>query len=71
MKEYVNSPIPDVGEVGGFLSNNPKRVGEHELHGGVITHSRVCRWKRESDKELVKKANKFFELMEDDGICWG
>ena len=71
IKEYVVSPIPDVGEVGGFLSNNPKRVGEYDLHGNEITDSRVYRWKREPDKKLVKKAHGFRELMVDYCKFWG
>jgi hypothetical protein len=71
MKKFVNSPIPDIGEVGGFLSNNPKRIGEYELHGNEITNNRVFRWKRETDKELVKKAHIFHELMEDYCNFWG
>lgn len=71
IKKYVNSPIPNLGKVGHFLSNNPKRIGEHQLHKGVITKSRVCRWKRETDKQLVKKANKFYELMGEYCEFWG
>lgn len=71
MKNHINSPIPSVGEVGGFLSNNPKRIGEYELHGNEITSSRVCRWKREPDKQLVKRANRFYDLMGEYCDFWG
>ena len=70
MKEFVNSPIQD-GNVGGFLSNNPKRIGEYKIHGNEVTDSRVCRWKQEKNQKLVKQANRFYELMKDYRIFWG
>lgn len=71
IKKHVNSPIPDVGKVGGFLSNNPKRFGEYEIHGDDITNNRVCRWKREENQKLVVQANKFYDLMKDYRNFWG
>ena len=70
MKEFVNSPIPNVGKIGSFLSNNPKRLWEYELHKEEITNSRVNRWRRETDKQLVKRANKFFGLMNEYREFW-
>lgn len=61
IKEFIDSPIPTVGDVGKFLSFLPKRKPEFELHGNEITTSRVDRWKKEKNKDLVKWANKFFD----------
>ncbi len=71
IRNHINSPIDDVGTVGGFLSSNPKRIGEYNLHGDNVTKNRVCRWKREKNEKVLAKANKFYQLMKEYRNFWG
>lgn len=71
MKKHIDSPIPNIGMAGGFLSNNPKRIGEYKIHGEDVTSNRVCRWKKEQNDQLVKQANEFYELMKEYRDFWG
>lgn len=64
VKAFVNSPIPNIGDVGSFVANHPRRVNEHNLHGSQITEKRVNRWKQETDEKLLEDAYALFNLME-------
>ena len=71
VKEFVKSPIPNIGEIGGYTSVNPKRGAEYRRHGKKITSLRINRWKKEPDKQLVLRAEKFANLMSDYCNFWG
>lgn len=71
VKAFVKSPIPGVGEVGGFNAANPKRQEEYQLHGGAITDQRVNRWQRESNRELADQAQAVFDRMGEYCEHWG
>lgn len=61
VKHFINSPIPEIGVVGGLLSKLPKRKREYKQHGNKITASSVAKWKTETNADLVKWANDFFD----------
>ena len=67
---FVESDITTIGELGGFLRADRKRVAEGALHGGQITDKRVGRWREESG-ELADQALRVLQLMP--GYCefWG
>lgn len=71
IKAFVDSPIPDVGEIGIFNAGNPERKAEYELHGTQISDKRVSRWKYEQNPILTRDSAKLFELMEDYCTFWG
>ncbi len=60
---FIRSPITKLGDIGTFVSNHPKRVSEHDIHGDKITSQRVHRWKNETDAALVRQAHQVFEHM--------
>jgi hypothetical protein len=70
MKEFVKSPIPKSGKVGGFLSSFSKRKNEYIKHGDEITTNSIGRWRNE-EKRLVKQANRFFNDVSDYCDFWG
>jgi hypothetical protein len=63
VKAFVGSHLDGLGRVGQFNAANPRRALEAELHGGVITRTRVERWKQEADQEVVREAHLMFDLM--------
>lgn len=63
VKSFVGSSIEGIGEVGQFNAANPNRVSEASIHDGEITSSRVARWVREPDTEVVREAKKMIDLM--------
>jgi hypothetical protein len=71
IKEFVNSPIPDTGKIGAFLSTLSKRKREYEQHGNEITTSSIGRWKTESNKNIVRWANKYFDSIPEYCDFWG
>lgn len=71
IKEFVNSPIPDVGEVGEFHRNISAGLHETLTHAGQVTTKRTEIWKRESNIKLLNEANIFFKLMSDYNDFWG
>jgi len=71
MKKFINSPIPDIGEIGQFMGRAPKRKREYGLHGNSITTKHVNRWQEEPNKSLVKLANDFFDSVPDYCEFWG
>lgn len=71
IKKFVKSPIPGgAGDIGGFLSANPKRQDESSVHGSAITDSRVRRWAQEQNQEIVTQAQKAFDLMPEYNKFW-
>jgi hypothetical protein len=70
VKEFVNSPIPDIGDIGGYLSLNQKRMNEFQRHGKNITSLRIQRWKKVRDKGLLSRAKKFYSLMKEYRAFW-
>lgn len=71
IKNFVNSPIPDVGEVGEFHKTIPAGQHEVKMHQGKATTKAVARWQREQNEDLLKQANRFFELMAEYCELWG
>lgn len=63
IKKFTQSHIPTVGDVGKSLSHHPSRIGEHIVHGRLITDRSVGRWKNEEDARLREEAVQTFELM--------
>jgi len=57
--------------VGGFLSNNPKRINEFYEHGFEITIKKIESWKDIDDKLLLKNINTFNNLMDEYREFWG
>ena len=70
VKKFINSPIPNIGNIGGYLSLNQKRVSEFERHGKIITSLRIGRWKTVCDKALRLRAKKFYNLMSEYREFW-
>lgn len=70
VKKFIKSPLPGIGNIGGFLSNNPKRMNEYDVHGNKMTLKRIERWKEESDKELLEDVFRFFNLMSEYCNFW-
>lgn len=64
VRDFVNSPIPHIGEVGSFVATHPRRVNEYDVHGKQITDKRVNRWRKEPDEKLLEDAHAFFSLMD-------
>jgi hypothetical protein len=71
MKSFVRSPIPEMGDVGRFNAENPRRTDEHELHEGSITDKRLGRWRELTDERLRADAYRTFDLMGDYCAFWG
>jgi hypothetical protein len=71
IKAFVESPIPDMGEVGAFTAGNPLRRGESQLHGGRISSKQVARWRIESDPDRAQRAQETFDRMEQYCRFWG
>jgi len=71
IKEFADSPIRGIGEVGIFNKANQARINEYQLHGDAITARRVYRWKQEKDKALLANAQKVFDLMPEYCSFWG
>jgi hypothetical protein len=69
VKQFVNSPILDMGEVGQFLAKNPKRAEELDVHGGKISSARVGRWRQEPEP-VRSEAESMAELMKDYCDFW-
>lgn len=67
--DYVESDIREIGELGSFLSRDPRRVAEGRLHGGEITDIRVARWRQESG-EGAAGAQEVFDMMEEYRDYW-
>lgn len=65
IKDYVNSPIPDIGDIGKYLESLSKRKNEYRKHKNEITTKSIEKWKTEKDKKLVENCNEFF-----DSIPW-
>lgn len=63
VKQFCESPIPGIGDVGSFNASNPKRLAEYELHRDQITDRRIERWKREPDEALRSQAGEIAALM--------
>ena len=63
VREFVESPMPDLGEIGVLNKDNPNRSYEHEKHGPVISAKSVERWKTERNPKLVTEACQLAELM--------
>jgi len=71
IKRFIDSPISEVGEIGGFLSNVPRRINEYNKHGNIITKRSVARWKKDKNKRLIQLSNDFFESVPDYCNFWG
>ncbi len=71
IKTFLESEIPDTGDIGSFNAANVKRKDEYELHGNIITDKRVHRWQQEPDKRLVAEATKIIDLMPHYCDFWG
>lgn len=71
VKKFINSPMPEIGEVGGLLSTLPKRKREYQQHGNRVTTSSVSKWKKETNAELVKMATDFFNSVPEYCKFWG
>jgi hypothetical protein len=70
IKDFIHSPIPTVGKVGGFLSSVGKRKNEFIKHGNSITLKSVGKWKKEN-KEIVNAAKIFFKSVPQYCKFWG
>lgn len=71
VKTFVQSPIPNIGNIGTFNKEHQRRQDEYRLHGKNITAKQIGRWKREPDKELVANAQQLFDLMPEYTEFWG
>lgn len=71
VKRFVESPIPEVGEIGRFLSTHAHRQAEHEKHGGTISTKSVGRWRKEKNQKWLAEAHKVFELVPEYNEFWG
>lgn len=71
VKAFVQSPVPAMGNVGGFLGSNPRRQDEFALHGNRITDQRVNRWQREANADLLAQAQEAFDRMDEYCKYWG
>lgn len=71
IKDFTELEFDGVGDVGGFLSNNPKRINEFNEHGTVITTNKVDRWKNTEDPRLLADAYRFYEIMSKYRDFWG
>jgi len=63
IKEFVRSPIPDIGLIEGR--------GDGKQHGSEITTLRVCRWKTEENEQWLAEAERTFDLMPEFNEFWG
>lgn len=63
VRRFVESPLSDVGVIGGFSATNPHRREEYDLHADRITDQRVRRWASETDSALLRAANEVFARM--------
>lgn len=70
IRSFVQSPIPKIGTIGGFVSTHPKRVNEFELHGNEISVQRVQRWRYETNEELLDQAFELSALMPEYREFW-
>lgn len=71
VKAFVQSPIPEVGEVGSFIANHPQRAMEHKIHQGQVTDKRIGRWQAETDDRLLSEIDTFYHLMPEYCEFWG
>ena len=66
---FVDSDIQEIGELGGFLRSDARRVDEGKIHGGQITDKRVARWRQETG-ESAAEARQVFDLMHEYCEYW-
>ena len=71
IKTFVNSPIPELGKIGAFISSHPKRAIEHDVHKGSITNKRIGGWQYEKDVKLLADIQEFSSLMTQYREFWG
>jgi hypothetical protein len=71
IKQFVQSPIPEIGPIGAYISTHPFRQHEHDVHHGKITDKSVGRWRQESDRQLLSDALACFEKMSAYSQFWG
>lgn len=67
--DYVESNIPDVGELGAFLRSDRRRAAEGQIHGGRITDKRVARWRQETG-DAAEEAWQVYDLMKEYREYW-
>lgn len=67
---FVESPIPERGQIGQFNKRHPNRKHEYRLHGDKITDKRVKRWRRENDARRVEEAYWVFDHMREYTDFW-
>lgn len=71
IKDFVDSPIFDQGEIGKFIRSHHGRVREYTIHGDRITTKSVDKWKREQNRELLAEALEFHDFLPDYTGFWG
>lgn len=71
VKIFVNSSIPNRGEIGQFNLLHPERIDEYVYHGNRLTSKNVQRWKRERNVQLSRQAETTFDLMKLYCKFWG
>lgn len=70
IQQFVQSPQPNIGEIGGFLSTNKKRINEHQQHQGKITTTSIGNW-RSAPPEIIDEILEFDEKMVVYKKFWG
>ncbi|GAB4581819.1 MAG: hypothetical protein Fur0022_45700 [Anaerolineales bacterium] len=71
VKQFIHSPIPEMGAIGAYISTHPTRMLEHSLHHGQITDQSIGRWKTETDPQLQADTLACFRHMPKYCAFWG
>ena len=71
IREFAESPLEGIGEVGFFTGMHPLRRDEYDLHTNRVTDQAVNRWERESDSRLLGEAQETFDRMGEYSEFWG
>ena len=71
VREYIDSPLDGIGDVGCFNRENPARVSEFRIHGEKITGARSGRWREVEDADLADRMNEVWRRMEKYREWWG
>lgn len=71
VKTFVDSSIPNVGEIGALHKQIKRGVYEIQLHQSNLTGRVVDRWKQEKSQKLVEQAHAFAVIMRDYCEFWG
>ena len=71
LKKFVDSPIDGVGDIGEFHKRIEAGVHEWTTHQGKVTPKSCFKWKNETNKDILREAVEFYDLMKEYNEFWG